>query len=281
MTEPEEFELRDADIASFHRDGAMMLKGVLNDTWLQMIADGMELCMSQPTSRSKDYARDDATGQRFFHDALPVTHVPNIQRYVTESPIGKIAARIMGSPTALAFYATVFIRSPGTQAPTPWHQDLTTWSAECQQGLSIWTSLDPVPAGTALEIVLGSHKWDRPLQRPFFEDRHLGGIMEIDDFQADPIPDFSGADSDKYDVVGWPMEPGDILLFHGRTVHGGSGNLPEGLGRRALSVQWLGEHAQIVRRPGGCDPDWLPELQQHGLDVGDYPACAMCPVIQA
>ncbi len=271
--------LEDA-VQTFRRDGAVMLKGVLDERWRQTIADGMALNLENPTERTLDYARNDATGERFFFDALPVTHNPYYERYVTQSPIGRIAGRMMASPTALGFYVTVFVRSPGTGARTPWHQDQLTWSAKGRQALSIWTSLDPVPEGTELEMVRGSHLWERPLQRTHFEDNHLGGTMEIEDLDADPIPDFSGADRDKYDIIGWTMEPGDVLIFHGMTVHGGSGALPAGLGRRTISVQWLGEDARITDRPGGCDPDWLPELTGYGLGIGDYPACAMCPVIE-
>ncbi len=275
------FDVSDDLVQAFQRDGAVVVKGVLDPPWRDVIAAGMDLNREHPTKRTVDYARDDTTGQRFFHDAATVTTNPCYEDYITHSPIGHVAAQMMGLERALAFYVTVFLRSPGTKARTPWHQDQTSWSAEGRHALSVWTSLDPVPEGTALEIVKGSHLWDRPMKRPYFEQNHLGGTMEIDGLDGMPIPDFSGADRDKYDIASWPMEPGDVLVFHGMTVHGGSGDLPSGLGRRSISVQWLGEDARITDPPGGADPDWLPELAEHGLGIGDYPACAMCPVIEA
>ena len=75
------------------------------------------------------------------------------------------------------------------------------------------------------------------------------------------------------------MEPGDILVFHTITIHGGSGRLPATTGRRSISAQWIGEDARLVDRPDGHDPHWLPEFAKFGLGLSDYPACAMCPAI--
>jgi ectoine hydroxylase-related dioxygenase (phytanoyl-CoA dioxygenase family) len=281
MTQAELFSVAQDDVDAFWRDGAVMLKGVLDNRWLRELADGIALNLDRPTSRQVDWVRDEATGERLFHDQLTVAHNPHYERCMIGSPLGPIAARIMGSPTALAFYATVFVRSPGTKSRTPWHQDQTYWCAEGRQALSIWTALDSVPAGTELELVRGSHLWDRPLAQPHFDDNKLGGIRDVDEIDFMPIPDFYGADRDKFELMRWPMEPGDVLVFHGMTVHGGSGELPEGLQRRSISTQWLGQDVRVTDRPGGCNPDWLPELAENGIHLGDYPSCAMCPTITA
>jgi len=281
MATIELYPVSDEAVEAYRRHGVVMLKGVLNDRWLQELADGIALNLAAPSQRKLDWVKDAATGDHLFFDAVTVAHNPHYERYMTQSPIGPIAARMLDSPTALAFYLSVFVRSPGTKSRTPWHQDQTYWSAEGRQALSIWTTLDPVPEGTALEFVRGSHLWDRPLARPHFEQENLGGVMDIKGLEAMPIPDFSGVDRDTYEFLSWSMDPGDIVIFHGMTVHGGSGSLPAGLGRRTISAQWLGEDARITDRLGGCDPNWLPELAEQGLTIGDYPACPMCPAVTA
>ena len=105
--------------------------------------------------------------------------------------------------------------------------------------------------------------------------------MDVGDAEFMTVPNFSGADRDRYEFLRWPMDPGDVLVFHGMTVHGGSGDLPAGLWRRSISAQWLGEDARITTRPGGCIPDLLPEFASNGIVVGDHPACAMCPTVTA
>ncbi|MDD9979999.1 MAG: phytanoyl-CoA dioxygenase family protein [Gammaproteobacteria bacterium] len=281
MTAVTRIPVRSEDVEAFRRDGAVMLEGVLDKTWLQVLAQGIALNLAQPSTRQLDWVRDEATGEHLFFDAVTVHHNPFYERYMLQSPIGPIAAALMGSPTALAFYVSVFIRSQGTQAPTPWHQDQTYWCAEGRQALSIWTSLDAVPRGTELRFVRGSHLWERPVEKPYFEQERLGGSRQGQADDAIPVPDFDGADRDRFDLVGWAMEPGDIAVFHGMTIHGGSGRLPAAMGRRTISAQWLGEDARLVDRPGGHDPHWLPEFAKFGLGPGDYPGCAMCPAIAA
>ncbi len=266
-------------VEAYRRDGAVVIRGVLDGGWLEELAKGVAFACDRPGRHRAEWACDAAAGHRFLFDAVTVPGNPHFERYALRSPIGQIAARMMGSSTALAFYVTMFLRSPGTGTRTPWHQDQTYWCVDGRQALSIWTSLEPVPAGTELEFVRGSHLWDRPLAQPVFEHGRLGGTRESGPDDAVPVPDFAAGGA--HEVVGWPMDPGDILIFHGMTVHGGSGNLPAGTGRRSVSVQWLGEDARVTTRPGGCSPDWLPELAQHGIGPGDYPRCAMCPMISA
>lgn len=279
MTAAARIPVRSEDVEAFRRDGAVMLKGVLDEAWLQVLAEGVALNLAQPSRRRRDWVRDEARGEHLFFDAVTVHHNPFYERYMLQSPIGLIAAAMMGSPTAIAFYLSVFIRAKGTQAPTPWHQDQTYWCAEGRQALSIWTSLDSVPRGTELRFVRGSHLWKHPLAQPNFEQERLGGLRPMQGDDVMSVPDFDGADRDRYELIGWAMEPGDIVMFHGMTVHGGSGALPATMGRRTISAQWLGEDARLVDRPGGHDPHWLPEFAEFGLGPGDYPGCAMCPVI--
>ena len=167
--------VRNEDVEAFRRDGALVLRGVLDDAWLRVLAQGVALNLAQPSPRRLDWVRDRASGEHLFFDAVTVHHNPFYERYMLHSPIGPIAAALMGSPTVLAFYLSVFIRARGTQAATPWHQDQTYWCVEGRQALSIWTSLDAVPPGTELQFVRGSHRWNRPLAKPHFEQERLGG----------------------------------------------------------------------------------------------------------
>ena len=275
------FPVSQEDIDAFWRDGAVMLKGVLSDRWLEVLEAGVGLDTEQPSSRKRDLVKDESGGNHFFVDAVTVQHNPHLERYMLSSPLGPIAARMMRLPAACAFFVTIFVRSPGTQSRTPWHQDQTYWCAEGRHALSIWTCLDPVPAGTELEFVRGSHLWDRPLAKPFFSQERMGGEMDVGEAEFMPVPDFSGTDRDQYEFLRWPMDPGDVLVFHSMTVHGGSGDLPARLWRRTVSAQWLGEDARVTTRPGGCIPDLLPEFASNGIALGDHPACAMCPTISA
>ena len=103
-------------------------------------------------------------------------------------------------------------------------------------------------------------------------------VFKNNDF---PDPDFPDIESqrDNYEILAWDMEPGDCLVFHGMTAHGGSGNLPSGLARRAVSVQWLGDDARFRLIPGHEDSHVSEELLQHGVKPGEPVICDICPVV--
>jgi len=62
----------------------------------------------------------------------------------------------------------------------------------------------------------------------------------------------------------WEMNPGDVLLFHFRTVHGARGNFSGKHRRRVLSLRWLGDDARYVERPGKTSPPFPGHGMKHG-----------------
>jgi ectoine hydroxylase-related dioxygenase (phytanoyl-CoA dioxygenase family) len=200
-----------------------------------------------------------------------------IEAAVRSSPLAQVVAKTMNSSIATAFYVSIFARSAGTSKPTPWHQDLPYWAADGQQACSTWIPLDPVPRSTALEFVRGSHLWD-VFGRPDFSDQPREGYLPDENTRAEPFPDIE-SNRAGYDIIGWEMTPGDGLLFHGMTAHGGSGRLLPGLGRRTISVQWLGDDGFYSPKEGSVDPDFTAELTAAGLRPGDPVVCDLCPVL--
>ncbi len=275
----EQFPVTSEDIARFEQDGVVMLKCVLSDDWLSELERAVADTLNEPGRHHVDWVNDAATGDHIFYDASLVNGRPGFMRYMTMSPVGPIAAALMRRTTALAFYLSVFVRSSGTGSRTPWHQDQPYWCASGPCALSVWTSLDPVPAGTELEFVRGSHLWDRPLELAHFEQENLGGALEQQYEDFTPIEGIANADEKSFEILKWCMEPGDVLVFHGMTVHGGSGSLPNGLGRRSVSAQWLGLDSRLTDRLAGCNPDLLPEFDAIGLHPGDSLQSILCPSV--
>jgi ectoine hydroxylase-related dioxygenase (phytanoyl-CoA dioxygenase family) len=127
------------------------------------------------------------------------------------------------------------------------------------QTVSFWIPVDPV-AETTLRVIAGSHRWDRlVLPVRWLNDESFYGDM--DDFLPVPDPD---AEPDRYTVLEWAMQPGDVVAFHYRVVHGARGNLTSGR-RRALSLRYVGDDARYVTRPGRTSPPF-PE---HGMRDGE------------
>ena len=264
----------DNQISRYQRDGVILLKNFFDRRWLEILDQGIEENLGRPSHRTETYVNDPANGDHFFFDARILGEVGAYDDLMMNSPMAEAVAHLMGSTRAILFYITVFVRSPGTHSRTPWHQDQSSWSANGNQACSMWFSLDEIPRDTALEFVRGSHQWATEYQRPDF---FLSHYEDNDRSILPAFPDIE-AHRNNYEILSWDMEPGDCVVFHGMTAHGGSGNLPPGLGRRTVSVQWLGDDARFQIVPGGDDPRISEDLKRHGIKQGDPMICDMCPV---
>ena len=61
------------------------------------------------------------------------------------------------------------------------------------------------------------------------------------------LPDIQ-AERDRFDIVSWDVDPGDILVFHLGALHGGAGTAA-GLRRRTVSLRFMGPDVAFDGRP--------------------------------
>jgi len=245
--------ISDADIEAFQRDGAVVVRDVLSD-WVGRMADGIARNMADPGPHASENA---VTEGRFFDDYCNWTRIPEFEAIIRNSAAGELAARAMRSGTAQIFHDHVLVKEPGTPKPTPWHQDAPYYFVEGAQTVSLWCPLDPV-RDASLRLIAGSHRWDkmvRPVSWADDSDFYDGG-----DWTPVPDPD---ADPGSVDVLEWDMDPGDVVLFDYRTVHGARGNMATSR-RRALSLRFVGDDARYVDRPGRTSPPF----PGHGMIAG-------------
>ncbi len=67
--------------------------------------------------------------------------------------------------------------------------------------------------------------------------------------EGDLLPDIE-AHSEHYDVVSFDVEPGDILVHNYKTIHGAGGNTSRYQPRRAASLRYCGDDIRFRTRPG-------------------------------
>jgi ectoine hydroxylase-related dioxygenase (phytanoyl-CoA dioxygenase family) len=143
-------------------------------------------------------------------------------------------------------YEQVFSKSGGVTRRTPWHQDTPYLPVRGSQVAVLWMSFEPVPAGQALEFVRGSHRttlYDGSRFDPDDDTAPLYG-----DGSLPRLPDIE-ADRARWPIVSWATRPGDAIVFHPATLHGG-GATTTAQGRRTLSLRFFGEDAVVAARPG-------------------------------
>ncbi len=270
------------DIDAFRRDGVVVLRDQFDPEWIELLARGLAAHLDAPTPRARIWDRD-AEGRTMFWDSMAWHERPEYQRFVFESPAAEIAATLLGSSRVNFFFDAVFVRSPGSQFETPWHQDEPYWSVSGHDTCTIWMPLVPVAAKNALAFVPGSHLTNAVFDQPDFGVLNPDDKADIDrsDFSAIATDDIPNIDSDRaaHGVVSWDMNPGDCVVFNSRILHGGSGLLPDDAGLSVFTSKWLGDDVRIAFRDVGMDPDFSDMMRDHGLDHGDLPGSDLLPQI--
>ena len=265
------------EIDIYHRDGVVPLRGMFDKSWIELLNKGLDLNCKSPTERSRIWDKDDA-GHFMFYDTLAWKKIEEYKKFIFNSPAAKICGQLMKSTTVNYFFDAVFVRSPGTKFETPWHQDEPYWSIEGYDSCTLWMPLVSVKQKNCLSFVPGSHQF-----KSVFNQKNFGELTGHPDDQVDfskvanqEFPDIN-ADPEHFGVISWELVPGDCIVFNGRTMHGGSGNLDNGTGLKVFTTKWLGDDARIKFRNYGMDPDFSSLMIKKGLKSGDRPDTDLYP----
>ena len=263
---------RNNDLEAFRNDGAVILRGLLDDSWLERLAEGVEQNRRRPSEWSHWYTdTDEAVG--FWTDYVTWPNVEAYRATVFNSGLAELAGELMGSQSVWFFHEHVLVKEPGASERTPWHQDQPYYCFDGDQNVSMWIALDPVPASSGVRFVAGSHRWNRWfIPRRFLDHTPYADPAEDHD-GVDPrfelVPDLD-AEIDQHRVLSWDVEPGDVVAFHYRTLHDAPGNRLESP-RRAVSLRWLGDDARFATRPWQVSPPYEPNGLRPGDPPGDDP----------
>jgi ectoine hydroxylase-related dioxygenase (phytanoyl-CoA dioxygenase family) len=251
------------DIETFQRDGVVLLRGVFAD-WVERLRAGLQRNLDNPQGFAFP-CESNPQGEpgRFFDSYCNWQLIPEYLDYVSESCAASIAGQFMAAQRAQFFHEHAFLKAPGTQRATPWHQDLPYYCVDGTQTASVYVSLDRADADVAVQFVKGSHRWGKLFFPRVFEDGSSFNDDQCDGQQMEPVPDIDARRSE-YDIAAWSLEPGDTIVFDFRTLHG-TGDAAVRQQRRAFSTRWLGDDVSYCERPGETSPPYTG----HGMRPGE------------
>lgn len=211
-------------VERYARDGVVVVRNAISRSWIEKLRQAVDTELQR--------------GERYFAYRNMRLKPGTFQDFCMNSGIGQLVADIGNSSWASLVFDTMFVKEPGTRTRTGWHTDQPYWPIKGPI-MSTWIALDPVdPDNGALEFIPGSHSWGKKY-RPFLTDQN-GDFIEYlckDDPQYCDMPDFE-ADRDKYEIVHWEMEPGDMLAFDGFMAHSAMGNRTTTSRRRGYAVRF-------------------------------------------
>jgi ectoine hydroxylase-related dioxygenase (phytanoyl-CoA dioxygenase family) len=267
-------------IAAYGRDGAVLVKGFLSGDELGLLQQGLEEVQNSPSPMFSRVEASDRRGATMV-DQFPSLRSPRLRQLMEESAIAELAARMMSAPSAQLVLDQMFYKHAGRIVPTPWHQDTPFLRVRGHDVARVWLSCDPSPRDVTVQVVRGSHLWNVVYDTSARTESQVvtaeeGGAFTYDGMGNDllpPVPDIE-AHRDSFDVLGFDVEPGDAIVFHGNILHGAHGRENHPHPRRAFATMWGGPNLRYHEPDGHAMP--LPgesgSAIPHGARIGDHPA---------
>lgn len=263
-------DITDEAIDAYWRDGAAVLRGAISTEWRERLAAAIERDIADPGPFDHSY---DVDGGRFHGNLRVWQNDPDFGQFCCSGPTVEIARRFLRSDRLNLLYDQLFVKEPGANHPTRWHNDQPYWPVSGQDVISIWVALDPTDERNGrLEFVRGSHTWDRWFQPESFGPNN-GRSMYARNPEYEPVPDIE-ADRAAYDIISWDLEPGDVYVFSAMTLHYAAGNASSERRRRGYTVRYCGDDVRYDPRVGTSAP-----VHVDGLAAGDLLDSEQCPLV--
>jgi ectoine hydroxylase-related dioxygenase (phytanoyl-CoA dioxygenase family) len=156
----------------------------------------------------------------------------------------------MQASTVRLYHDHMLTKEPGTLQRTPWHQDQPYYNIEGEQNVSMWIAVDPVRRHSTLEFLASSHRGPWLMPRTFMTQQARwfpeGSLQDLPDVEAQRA---------QLPIVGWAIEPGDVVCFHMLALHA-AGPVDADRRRRVFSVRFLGDDIRHAPRPWKTSPDF-------------------------
>lgn len=240
-------------VDAFESDGAVRVSGFLSDEWIESLRDAMPMILADtydPTERMSGAG----TGKVRSRDGI-WRDCETFARFLFHSPVGDLAAAVMGSSTARLYEDLLLYKDAGAGGQSGWHRDAPHWPLTGRQMASIWFSLEGVTSDTgAMRFVAGSH---------LDADEVVAGSVTAGDSELESLP-----------VITLETDPGDVVVFHPRALHTAYGSAPD-RPRRTFTLRFLGDDVRWRPRRSMFH-GWMVDC---GLKKGDVLAHPWFPVV--
>jgi phytanoyl-CoA hydroxylase len=218
--------------ASFASDGFVSIPGFLDAEELQAIRSDLERVVRDvvPRMPAEEVYHEDVDDPSSLKQLQRLhVHDPTFNAHLAKGPFARLAAVLLdeySAPQNLQY----FDKAPGTNRPTPAHQDGAYFPITPVNAVTIWLALENVGREQGcMRFARGSHlEGLRPHQR--------GGTLG---FSRELVGEEGGNE------VAVPCEAGHVTAHHALTVHRADGNSSPDRHRRALGFIYYGASCVI------------------------------------
>jgi ectoine hydroxylase-related dioxygenase (phytanoyl-CoA dioxygenase family) len=251
-------------IEAFRRDGAVCVRQLLAPDEVALLREGIDANLAAPSPRAKVASRPGDPGF-FIEDFCNWQDNEAYRRVIFDSALPAAAGLLTGSRCIRLYHDHMLTKEPGTRAPTPWHQDQPYYNVAGDMNCSLWIPVDPVRRHSTLEFVAGSHRGPWLMPRSFMDHQAKwfpeGSLADLPDIEATRC---------ERNILGWELEPGDVVCFHMLALHA-AGGVDGDRRRRVFSVRFLGDDMRHAPRSWVTSPEFpgLAERLPAGAPMDD------------
>jgi ectoine hydroxylase-related dioxygenase (phytanoyl-CoA dioxygenase family) len=269
--------LHQYEINNFKKDGAILIKGKFDQSWIEKLKIGFKKAKSNPSPRFVNHTKN-KNDPSYLEDFWTWDLHHEFREFVFDSPTPKIAAELLNAKKINLVMDNWFYREAGSKSKPPFHHDISYFDFEGSMCV-LWLPLEPVKKADGIAWIKGSHLWNKLYLRTRFNDGHFvdgnEGIVNGKKYEITPN---ILKNKKNYEFLEWDLEVGDCVYFDIRTLHGAlNENVPKTNIHR-YTLRMAMENSRIEYRG-----DWAKEeraiMESNGYKNGDDLSGKMFPTL--
>lgn len=238
---------------AYNRDGFVVVRQFLQGDDFEQLKSNLDRYVREVVPELPDTAAfyQDRSRPETLKQMQHMCGDPFFEEYRRDSRWTELATLLVGEPAA-AQEPEWFNKPPGTDHPTPPHQDNYYFCLKPPNVVTMWLALDPADEENGcLRYVPGSHLKGT---RPHNPTKILGFSQGITDY----------SEEDEQLATPIALQPGDLAAHHGETIHRADANHSE-RHRRAFAMVFRGESCQ---RDEAAYERYLANMRQQHSGMG-------------
>jgi len=205
-------QLSKEELESFNRDGFLLIRNFMSlKEAAQLLDKAKELIKisAEPTETEEHYHNLDESKSITLRRLRQVyDRNPLFASWMTSKKIQPILKQVLNDTPilTLAHHNSIMTKMPSKISNTCWHQDSRYWDFKNDNLLSVWLAMgEERMENGLLEFIPGSH------------------LLELERERFDTKVCFSNTLEKNQDIISkrvhYDLNPGDIVLFHCKTLH--------------------------------------------------------------